>query len=103
MQIPITDKNEIKIFVLYLMKNVGVKLDFNNISDIVIQDNIVSYFDFVVCLVSAAQSSEYLHGLLLARLFYLNLLKTAVKRGISANVTSVFSVSGCTDNAYSRT
>ena len=49
MQIPITDKNEIKIFVLYLMKNVGVKLDFNNISDIVIQDNIVSYFDFAIC------------------------------------------------------
>ena len=49
MQIPITDKNEIKIFVLYLMKNVGVRLDFNNVSDIVIQDNVVSYFDFAIC------------------------------------------------------
>ena len=58
MQIPITDKNEIKIFVLYLMKNVGVKLDFNNVSDIVIQDNVVRYFDFAICFAELVEAGH---------------------------------------------
>ncbi|MBQ9121681.1 MAG: DUF4364 family protein [Clostridia bacterium] len=49
MQIPITDKNEVKIFILYLMKNVGMELDFNNVNDIITQDKVVSYVDFAIC------------------------------------------------------
>ncbi|MBO5110712.1 MAG: DUF4364 family protein [Clostridia bacterium] len=60
MQIPITDKNEIKIFVLYLMKNVGMELDFNNVSDIVIQDNVVSYFDFAICFAELVEAGHVL-------------------------------------------
>ncbi len=43
------DKNDIKIFILYLMRNIGYPLDFVLINDIVVQDGYVGYFDFVEC------------------------------------------------------
>ena len=43
------EKNDIKIFILYLMRHVGYPLDFSNINDIVLQDGIVNYFDFAEC------------------------------------------------------
>ena len=43
------NKIDIKIFILYLMKNVGEPLSFTTICDIVIQDEFVNYFDFAVC------------------------------------------------------
>ena len=46
MQAPLKEKNDIKIFILYLMRNIGYPLDFSNINDIVVQDGIVNYFDF---------------------------------------------------------
>lgn len=49
MQAPLKDKNDIKIFILYLMKNVGYPLDFPDINDIVVQDGLVNYFDFAEC------------------------------------------------------
>ncbi len=49
MQTTIKVKNDIKIFILYLMRNVGYPLDFPNINDIVVQDGFVSYFDFAEC------------------------------------------------------
>ena len=49
MQAPLKDKNDIKIFILYLLKNIQYPLDFNTISDIVVQDEFVSYFDFAEC------------------------------------------------------
>ncbi len=49
LQLPLTEKNDIKIFILYLMQSIGYPLDFNNISDIMIQDGIVGYFDFAEC------------------------------------------------------
>ena len=49
MKLPLAEKNDIKIFILYLMRNIGYPLDFNSISDIVIQDGIVGYFDFAEC------------------------------------------------------
>ena len=42
-------KLDIKVFILYLMKNVGEPLEFTTICDIVIQDEFVNYFDFAVC------------------------------------------------------
>ncbi len=42
-------KLDIKIFILYLMKNVGEPLEFTTICDIVIQDEFVNYFDFAMC------------------------------------------------------
>lgn len=49
MKLPLVEKNDIKIFILYLMRNIGYPLDFHSISDIVIQDGIVGYFDFAEC------------------------------------------------------
>lgn len=49
MQAPLKEKNDIKIFILYLLKNLNYPLDFNTISDIVIQDEFVNYFDFAEC------------------------------------------------------
>lgn len=49
MQAPLRDKNDIKIFILYLMRNIGYPLDFSNINDIVVQDGLVNYFDFAEC------------------------------------------------------
>ncbi len=49
MQAPLKDKNDIKIFILYLLKNLDDPLDFNTISDIVVQDEFVNYFDFAEC------------------------------------------------------
>ena len=46
---PLKDKNDIKIFILYLLKNIKYPLDFNTISDIVVQDEFVNYFDFAEC------------------------------------------------------
>ncbi len=49
MQAPLKEKNDIKIFILYLLKNLNYPLDFNTISDMVVQDEFVSYFDFAEC------------------------------------------------------
>lgn len=49
MQAPLKDKNDIKIFILYLLRNIGYPLDFVNINDIVVQDGFVNYFDFAEC------------------------------------------------------
>lgn len=49
MQSILKDKNDIKIFILYLMRHVGYPLEFPDINDIVIQDGVVGYFDFAEC------------------------------------------------------
>ena len=49
MQAHLKEKNDIKIFILYLLKNLRYPLDFNTISDIVVQDEFVNYFDFAEC------------------------------------------------------
>ena len=49
MQGQLKEKNDIKIFILYLLRNVGYPLDFGNINDIVLQDGVVGYFDFAEC------------------------------------------------------
>ncbi len=49
MQAPLKEKTDIKIFILYLLMNIKSPLDFNTISDIVVQDEFVSYFDFAEC------------------------------------------------------
>ncbi len=43
------DKNDIKIFILFLMRRIGYPLEFTTLNDIVVQDGVVGYFDFVEC------------------------------------------------------
>lgn len=49
MQAPFKDKDDIKIFILYLLRNMDKPLEFSVINDIVVQDEIVNYFDFAEC------------------------------------------------------
>lgn len=45
----LTNKNDIKIFILYLLQNIHYPLDFATINDIVVQNEYVNYFDFAEC------------------------------------------------------
>lgn len=49
MNLFLSDKNDIKIFVLYLLDNIHYPLDYDTINDIVVQDEFVGYFDFAEC------------------------------------------------------
>ena len=49
MQGELRDKNDVKIFILYLLRHVGYPIDFASVNDIVLQDGIVGYFDFAHC------------------------------------------------------
>ena len=49
MPAPLHDKNEIKIFTLFLLEKIGYPLDYNTIASIVVQDGVVRYFDFADC------------------------------------------------------
>ncbi|MBR2847877.1 MAG: DUF4364 family protein [Clostridia bacterium] len=49
MPAPLRDKNEIKIFILFLLDKIGYPLDYNTIGSIVVQDGIVRFFDFADC------------------------------------------------------
>ena len=46
MSSPLGNKQNIKIFVLYLMQNVGYPMDFVTINDVVMQTDYVAYLDF---------------------------------------------------------
>lgn len=59
------EKNDIKIFILYLLKNIGYPLDFTNVNDIMVQDEFVNYFDFAECfaeLIDAKNIEEFNDG-----------------------------------------
>ena len=43
------DKSDIKIFVLYLLRQINTPLDFVTLHDIVVQDEFVGQFDFMEC------------------------------------------------------
>ncbi|MBR6594328.1 MAG: DUF4364 family protein [Clostridia bacterium] len=45
----LTDKFEIKVFILYLLKNIGEPLDITTIGEVVMMDAFVNYFDFSIC------------------------------------------------------
>lgn len=49
METRLYDENEIKIFILYLMYNIGRPLEYNDINDIVMQDGFVGGIDFADC------------------------------------------------------
>ncbi len=49
MATPLREKNDIKIFILFLLRNINYPLNFATINDIVVQDGVVNYFDFAEC------------------------------------------------------
>ena len=61
----LTEKFEIKVFILYLLKNLDEPLDYDTISEIVVQDGFVNFFDFADCfadLVDAGQIDAFFEG-----------------------------------------
>lgn len=46
LQAPLQDESDIKIFILFLMNSIGTPLEYADISDIVVQNGVVSPFDF---------------------------------------------------------
>lgn len=40
---------DVKVFILYLLNNIGEPLEFTTVNDIVLQDEFVGYFDFAFC------------------------------------------------------
>ena len=61
MDIQLTEKTDIKVFILYLLKNIKEPIEFSTINDIVLQDGFVNYFDFSICfgeLVEGGQIEE---------------------------------------------
>ena len=49
MQAPLSDPKDIKIFILYLLRQLNRPLDFTTVSEISVQDGYVNYFDFAAC------------------------------------------------------
>jgi len=54
----LTDKFEIKVFILYLLKNIGEPLDITTIGEVVVQDAFVNYFDFSICFSDLLESRQ---------------------------------------------
>ena len=50
-ELKLTGKNDIKIFILFLLDSIGYPLSRSDIEEICVSDNFVSYFDFAECFV----------------------------------------------------
>jgi hypothetical protein len=60
MDIPIRDKNEIKIFILYLMDRIGYPVKFTDICGILNQENLVNFFDAGACFTELVDANHVL-------------------------------------------
>lgn len=49
MKSPVSDKNYVKVFILFLLKNLDRPLDYNMINDVALYDGYVGYIDFATC------------------------------------------------------
>ena len=45
----LTEKNDVKVFILFLMANVGYPLKYDEVHDITVQNDYVGYCDFAEC------------------------------------------------------
>ncbi len=54
----LTEKNDIKIFILYLLNNINQPMEYADINDIVVQDGIVGPIDFAECFAELLDSGN---------------------------------------------
>ncbi len=54
----LSEADEIKIFILYLLDKIGYPLDYASIGQIVVQDGIVSFFDFAECFFALVEAGH---------------------------------------------
>ena len=52
------EKNDIKIFILYILRHVGYPLHYATIIDLVMGDGAVKYFDFIECFVELVEAGN---------------------------------------------
>ena len=50
MALQLREKTDVKIFILYLLMNIGKPIDLITLNDIVVQDEFVTQFDFMDCI-----------------------------------------------------
>jgi len=61
----LTGKNDVKIFILFIMDSIGYPLTYDEINEICVYDDFVAYFDFAECfaeLLNAGHVSEINDG-----------------------------------------
>ena len=54
----LSDKTEIKTFILFLLQNINDPLDFNTLHDVVVQDGFVKYIDFLDCFAELLEAGQ---------------------------------------------
>ena len=57
-KLKLEDHIDVKVFILYLLNNIGEPLEFTTINDIVLQDEFVGYFDFALCFSELLESGQ---------------------------------------------
>jgi hypothetical protein len=58
-----TDPNDIKVFILYILKNMSRPVTYIELNDMVLQDELVSYVDFAECLAQLVATGNVRSGL----------------------------------------
>jgi hypothetical protein len=59
---PLQKKSDVKIFILFLLRQLGRPLDYTTLNDVVVQDGVVGCFDFAECfaeLLETGNIAEY--------------------------------------------
>ena len=54
----LTDPNEIKIFILYLLDKIGYPLDYPSIGAIMVKDGVMNFVDFVECFFALVEAGH---------------------------------------------
>lgn len=57
-ELKLTGKNDIKIFILFLLDSIGYPLSYDDVSEICVNDNFISYFDFAECFAELLQLNQ---------------------------------------------
>lgn len=52
------DKKDIKIFILYLMRQINYPLRFDYLNDITVQDGVIDYFEFADCFAELVETGN---------------------------------------------
>lgn len=71
MQAQLRDKNDIKIFILYLLNQINQPMEFSDINDIVVQDGLVGPIEFAECFAELLDLGNVLEIVEAGKAYYL--------------------------------
>ena len=66
----ISEKADVKIFILFLLDNIGYPLDEETLSEIIMENGYVGYFDFAECLGELSDAGHIVSGDALGKTYY---------------------------------